>query len=308
MPPSVLQSVKTLLVVLSQHGRTDARGMGSGMMFTWIQITDHHLPASEAQLTRGYSPWHAFRAVMRHIAAHHADVDFIVSTGDLVDGGTDAEYQHLREALGIRETSAPPGPQRVNFVETLQSPSDAQRRDATSIRDMPMYFLPGNHDTRDNFFRNMFPSSDLRALNVAFMHKGVQFVCVDWGAANKAVPSQGMFDFLARALQSDAPSIILTHHHVTPAGMAYVDSFLADELDEFARLIAGRSVLAIFNGHTHATFEGELAGVPVFGLRSTMFSFAFEDGKLLAVLRPPHYRVVTVDDEKVSTKIVEAPL
>ena len=268
-------------------------------MFSFIQITDHHLPASESQLTRGYSPWHAFRTTLRHIAQHHANVDFIVSTGDLVDGGTDAEYQHLREALGIRETSAPPGPQRMNFVETLH---------ATSLRDMPMYFLPGNHDTRESFFRNMFPSSDMRALNVAFMLKGVQFVCIDWGAANKAVPSQGMFDFLSRALERDAPSIILTHHHVTPMGMAYVDAFLADNLDEFTHIIAGRNVLAIFNGHTHATFEAQLAGVPVYGLRSTMFSFTFEDGKLLAVLRPPHYRVVTVDDEKVSTEIVEVAL
>jgi len=271
-------------------------------MFSFIQITDHHLPAAEAQLRRGYSPWHAFRTVMRHIAEHHADMDFIVSTGDLVDGGTDAEYQHFRDALDIRASSAPPGPQYVSIE---------------GLRDMPMYFLAGNHDARANFFRNMFPPSTAlrsaqdatpRALNVTFTHQGVQFVCIDWGAANKAVASTGMFEFLARALQSDAPSIILTHHHVTPMDMAYVDAFLADELGEFERLIAGRNVLAIMNGHTHATFEGQLAGVPVFGLRSTMFSFTVEDGNLLAVLRPPHYRIVTVDDGNVSTEIVEVAL
>ncbi|MCA1554983.1 MAG: metallophosphoesterase [Chloroflexi bacterium] len=263
------------------------------MTFSFIQITDHHLPESESILTKGYSTWFAFRAVLRHIAEHRADVDFIVSTGDLVDKGTDAEYQYVREQLGIHETSAPPGPQRVSIE---------------GLREMLMYFLPGNHDTREDFFRNMFPSSDLRALNIAFTHKGVQFVCIDWGAANKAVASEGMFEFLERALKNDAPSIILTHHHVTPMGMAYVDAFLADNLDEFARIITGRKVLAIFNGHTHATFEAQLAGVPVYGLRSTTFSFVQQGDELLYVLRSPHYRVVTVEDGKVSTAIVEVTL
>ena len=58
-------------------------------------------------LTKGFSPWHAFRAVIRHIAAHHADVDFIVSTGDLVDQGTDAEPQQQRPAeSGVDVTHA----------------------------------------------------------------------------------------------------------------------------------------------------------------------------------------------------------
>ena len=66
------------------------------MSLSFIQITDHHLPEAESNLTKGFSPWYAFRAVMRHIAEHHADVDFIVSTGDLVDQGTDAEYRYFR--------------------------------------------------------------------------------------------------------------------------------------------------------------------------------------------------------------------
>ena len=282
-------------------------------MFSFIQITDHHLRESETLLTRGYSTWHAFRAVMRHIAQQHTDVDFIVTTGDLVDGGTDVEYQHARRMLGITETSDAPGPQRVSIE---------------GLRDMPMYFLPGNHDARESFFRNMFPPSTTLpfaqdtsppAMNVAFMHKGVQFVCVDWGAANKAVSTHAMYDLLARVLRrrsinaaqdADArePTIILTHHHVTPTGMAYIDSFLAADVATFAEAIRGRNVLAIFNGHTHATYEAQLAGVPVYGLRSTMFSFTIEDGKVLAVLRPPHYRVVTMDEGKVRTEIVEVAL
>ena len=83
------------------------------MSFRFIQITNHHLQATEAMLSHGYSPSHALRCVLRHIAAHHGEVDFVVSTGDLVDRGIDAEYATLRAMLGLREASAAPGPQRA---------------------------------------------------------------------------------------------------------------------------------------------------------------------------------------------------
>ncbi|MCC7352929.1 MAG: metallophosphoesterase [Anaerolineae bacterium] len=67
------------------------------MAFSFVQITDHHLRESEALLTRGYSTAYAFRAVMRHIAQHAASrADFIVTTGDLVNFGTDAEVVRSR--------------------------------------------------------------------------------------------------------------------------------------------------------------------------------------------------------------------
>ena len=68
-----------------------------------------------------------------------------------------------------------------------------------------MYFLPGNHDPREVFFPNMFAPSPLRAMNVAFEHGGIQFVCLDWGDQNKAEASVGLFDCLdLNLLQSAA--------------------------------------------------------------------------------------------------------
>jgi 3',5'-cyclic AMP phosphodiesterase CpdA len=62
--------------------------------FSFIQITDHHLLGSEDALREGFCPGHAMRMVMRHISQNVADqVDFIISTGDLVEPDTDATYQ-----------------------------------------------------------------------------------------------------------------------------------------------------------------------------------------------------------------------
>jgi 3',5'-cyclic AMP phosphodiesterase CpdA len=263
------------------------------MAFSFIQITDHHLRENEALLSRGYSTAYAFRATLRHIAQQHADVDFIVSTGDLVDTGTAAEYQNARRMLGLSETSAPPGPQRIT-VEGL--------------REKLMYFLPGNHDPREAFFCNMFPASSLRAMNVAFVHQGIQFICIDWGGENKAIPSVGMFDFLTQSLQHHAPSIILTHHHVSPTGIARLDAFMADAVATFADLIKERNVLGIFSGHAHVSYEARIADVPVYGLRSTTFSFVPQGNDLLYVIGKTHYRLVTVRAGTLSAELVEVVL
>ena len=177
---------------------------------------------------------------------------------------------------------------------------------------MPMYFLPGNHDPRDVFFRNMFPSSvgtSLRsAMNVSFTHKGIQFICIDWGSENKGVSTPAMIDHLRRSLDDNRPTIILSHHHVTPIGVHRFDQNLADDMHLFESVIRGRNVLAILAGHAHTTYETELAAIPVYGLRSTHYSFAQSGEEWCYVLRPPHYRVVTVDGDKLTSEIVEVAI
>ena len=63
-------------------------------IFSFIQITDHHLPEAKEALREGFCPEHAFRMAMRHISERVADkVDFIILTGDLVELDMDVTYQ-----------------------------------------------------------------------------------------------------------------------------------------------------------------------------------------------------------------------
>ncbi|MDP2991345.1 MAG: metallophosphoesterase, partial [Kiritimatiellota bacterium] len=126
--------------------------------FSFVHITDHHLGESEAALLRGFSPAHALRTVMRHIAANAAEqADFIVSTGDLVQVPSAAAYQTARSLLGIHGADGrAPGPLQVS-LEGLER--------------YPMYFLPGNHVDRAEFFRALFPDTPpLPLLNATFTH------------------------------------------------------------------------------------------------------------------------------------------
>ena len=267
--------------------------------FSFIQITDHHLREHESDLTFGFSPAHAFRATLRHIARRSPPPDFILTTGDLVHAGTPAEYQTARAMLGLRELSPAPGPQAVT---------------AEGLHDMPMYFLPGNHDPRAVFFRNMFSDTVEPAagapplMDVEFAHKGMRFICIDWGGDNKPVATPAMLSFLARSLENPAPAILLMHHARAPVGIPRLDSCLPDDMPAFEAVVRGSSLLAMFCGHFHTTYQTIVAGIPVYGLRSTTFSFAADGAQTLYVLRPPHYRVITVSSSTVNTEIVEVAL
>lgn len=259
--------------------------------FSFIQITDHHLLETEETLREGFCPGHAMRMVMRHISQNMADkVDFIISTGDLVEPDTDATYQGAIKLLGINSPAALPGPQKINIE---------------GLRDFPMYFLPGNHDKREMFTRYLFPESQAPDLyNLTFEHKGVQFIFMDWGPESKAHLFPETREFLLKALQKEIPSILVCHQHVKKIGSRWLDNFLADNLDEFWDVVLPQKekVLGILNGHVHISYEDEYRGVPIYGLRSTAFPFAKVDDPVV-ILAAPHYRYVHINEDVMTTRI-----
>jgi len=263
--------------------------------FSFIQITDHHLLESEEQLRQGFSPGYALRMVMKHIAEHVAEnIDFIVSTGDLVDPCTEEIYQGAMKLLGVNSSVALPGPQRINI---------------DGLHDFPMYFLPGNHDDRELFTRYLFPDSAPPDLyNFTFNHKGVQFVFMDWGPETKAHLFPETRAFLVKALLAEMSSLIVCHQHVRKIGSRWLDAFLADNLDEFWDVVTNpdikEKVLGILCGHTHITYEEQYEGIPILGVRSTAFPFARTDEPLM-LLAPPHYRYVHIQNGVLTSRIYQ---
>ena len=265
------------------------------MSFSFVHITDHHLLETEPGLIRGFAPAPALRAVLRHIAGAVGDTaDFIVSTGDLVDSASPAAYQAAGRLLGLTGSpAAAPGP----LLTTVEG-----------LRAKPFYCLPGNHDDRDYFFRGLFGEAQARPLlNASFVHQGVQFVCLDLGPGVKATLHAETLDFLAQALQADLPSIVLVHHQVVPVGARWLDQFMADDMQPLWAALAGHNVLGILSGHLHTSYERVVNNIPVLGLRSTAFQFALQDEPLICLL-PPHYRLVTVHNGVLTSRLFEVSL
>lgn len=265
------------------------------MNFSFIQITDHHLTEAEAVFVKGFSTRHAFRSVLKHIA-QNAEVqpDFIVSTGDVVENPTGLAYQAFLDMVQAAPAPAEmPGPILIS---------------AEGLHDLPLYVLPGNHDDRDHFFKRLYPKTPpARLMNAAFVHKGVQFICLDFGPASKAVAHPETLDFLARSLDKGLPCILMMHHQLARLGSRWLDEFIADDLSRFWEVLEGHNVLGILCGHFHATYDRAMHDIPVYGLRSTACPFVLQD-EPLACLMPPHYRLVTIQDGILSTHIYEVPL
>jgi Icc protein len=173
---------------------------------------------------------------------------------------------------------------------------------------MPFYCLPGNHDDRDHFFRGLFGEAEARPLlNASFVHKGVQFICLDLGPDTKARLHPETLDFLTQTLRAAEPSVVLVHHAVVPVGARWMDQFLADDMKPFWAALAGHPPLGILCGHLHTSYEKVVNNIPVLGLRATVFQFALQDEPLICLL-PPQYRLVTVHNGVLTSRVFEVPL
>jgi Icc protein len=269
-------------------------------VFSFVQISDHHLGASEQTLRKGFLPAVGFRAVLRDIAVRWADqIDFVVSTGDLVLGATVPEYENVCRMLNLRFVSPPPGPQQVS---------------AEGLVDFPMYFIPGNHDDAAQLAQSLF-RHDLAGdrLHVTFQHGGVHFVCPDWGPEEPGGigpdTSPQLVDWLAGAIPANEPTIILTHYAPLLLPGRWQEDMVPRNLERFWRVLEGRrNILAIVVGHIHQTFEAEVHGHRVLGVASTCYQQLLHEGEYIRALLPLAYRLLHIEDGRLDTQVCEVDL
>ncbi len=276
-----------------------------GERFSFIQITDCHLLDTPGSLLRGLCLHFTLQRVLQHIARHEAaGADFILGTGDYVSFPLDRPYQCFAGAIHLRPGAAFPGPQRLDFP---------------GMEGMPIYFVPGNHDQDGPFLRHLFPGSPAPgSLDFAFTHKGVRFLCLDTPRfVNRPIPpprrdrmpasSMRLLERECARLPRETPIIIAMHLPAAPvAEMPWVEGEMPEDMDRVWELLQGRKVLALLHGHIHATKEREVKGVPVLGLRSTGNQWADGDVQvLIPTTMAPHFRVVTVEDGRLSHRNVE---
>jgi Icc protein len=259
--------------------------------FTFIHLTDHHLGESEHSDIRGFAPAHSFARVLDDIAANDAwDADFVLFTGDLVNLGTDAEYAFAHRLLEIGGKAEAPGPLSVGTGR-------ARRR-------VPAYFMPGNHDIREAFYRNLYGAAPSAPVTT-FIYRGVQFVCVDTGTGSRQGEITGeALRIITGRLAGGAPSVICLHHHPVPVGISWLDAAVPERAPEFWSAVTAGNVLGVLFGHVHTTADTQVGAIPVMSTRSTCFQFVPADEPLLCLL-PPHYRIITVTNDRLTSQIRE---
>ncbi len=217
-----------------------------------LQITDTHV-GRPGHVGYGLDPRARLEACVADINAHHADAALCLVTGDLVNDGSDAEYENIAPVL-------------------------------RALR-VPVRVLAGNHDSRDGL-RRFFPETPLD--ENGFLQSAIELphgriILLDTmvpGAASGALCDLRL-DWLSRTLAARDDTVCLFMHHPPLAlGIEYMDRIgLAGNERFWAVLKPFRQRIALIAfGHVHRPVSGLWNGIAFAGTPSTVQQVALELG------------------------------
>lgn len=213
-------------------------------MLKAIWMSDPHFASAGNVL--GHDPRVRLHAAVTHINNYHADAQFAIISGDMVNRGSKADYDGLRKQLA----------------------------------DLCIPVLPmvGNHDNRE-MFRAALPVPE------SCMNDFVQYtvptdngliVCLD---TQRTASDAGEFcderrDWLRHILQTagSTPVFIFMHHPPMPLGLPMQDTDNLQDGEAFLDLIAQYDcVKNLFIGHVHRPITGTVRGIPFATMRSVLY-------------------------------------
>jgi 3',5'-cyclic-AMP phosphodiesterase len=206
----------------------------------------------------------------------HADPTF---TGSIVPFTSRSRVKHLIDRINSL-------PFAVDFVlhtgDIMTDPEDPQayataRRILNQLKP-PVYYIPGNHDRTEWVQRVLMERETVQAnLDYSFVHKGVQFVCLDSSQPETAVghlaPEQ--LAWLDRQLDSDDQRhlVVAVHHHPLPSGAPWLDHIVLENgIELHQRLLDVRHRLrGVFYGHIHESMVTVRDGISYYSVPSGWF-------------------------------------
>ena len=205
-----------------------------------IQITDTHiLPPGEILYDEVDTTLHLAKTV-RQINRMHPLPDVVIITGDLVEHGDKAGYQHFLE-----------------LIKPLK---------------MPCYVLPGNHDnpqvmteafagtsnfpTKDSTFQYAVEDLPFRILALNSRSDGTELPEFD----------EHRLSWLKKELdQSDKPTLIALHHPPMTTGIELIDMGGSEWFQGIKSAVAETNhVKLVICGHCHTDLCGRIGQVPVY--------------------------------------------
>lgn len=202
--------------------------------------------------------------------------DAILATGDLVQDETRAGYERFREL--------------------------------TANLGMPVYCLPGNHDS-PAIMREVLSLPPFQFCGVAsFANWSV--VMLNTFAANddggNLAPRE--LEFLDRTLTASASShcLVAMHHHPFPMGSHWLDGVALRNADDFLAICdRHENVRGILWGHVHQASDRQRNGVRLMSTPSTCAQFKPASAVFALDTLPPGYRWLDLHaDGSISTSVV----
>jgi Icc protein len=248
------------------------------------QITDTHIVAPGTLFRcpvqgaapdgeRVYCEFDTAPYLARAVAALNALVPkpaIVVVTGDLVDHGEPAEYEHLRRLLAPLS--------------------------------MPVFVIPGNHDARAPLRQAFAAERYLPA--TGYLQYTIEDYPLRLVALDTLVPGRHLGTLCAERLQwldaalaarPDRPTMILMHHPPFATGIAYMDHYGLENAAGLAGIVARHpQVERILCGHLHRAIDRRFAGTVAGTAPSTAHQIRLNllaDARISFVFEPPGYQL-----------------
>lgn len=253
-------------------------------------ISDFHVfaKAPETSVVRADAVV-AARKVIADIAGFSPKIDAVMFTGDLTDGGSADDYALLADIL--------------------------------SPLDIPVFAVPGNHDTRAGLraaFADALPFGSGPFLNYETKFGDIRILALDtlWDGHVAGRLDASQLDWLGEKLAEryDGLTLILMHHPPFPSQIPALDAMALQEgCRAFEQLIAVYDKpMRILSGHIHRPFQTlwhgvfcAVSGGPAFQQALALDPHAAEPG---IVTEPYSYfihRITDATSVSIHTRYVE---
>lgn len=205
-------------------------------------------------------------AAIRHLNGMHPRPDIVLVSGDIVDEGLPAEYDHARDLL--------------------------------AAIDRPLFLIPGNHDSRAAF-RACFPNQPYAALSgplhIVIDRGPIRVIGLDITVVGE---HHGDFDDAAAdwleatlAAEPDRPTILMMHQPPFESGIPYIDEYFCRNGERLAQVISRHpAVERIVCGHVHRFMQLRFAGTLLCTAPSTTTAIALRltpDAEPASYIEPP---------------------
>lgn len=240
-----------------------------------IQISDIHLTIPGERMG-GLNPHRRFAQALEDVAAHHADAERIIITGDLTHWGEPEAYASLKDALA----------------------------DVAG----PVRLMIGNHDDRAAFLA-AFPDQPIDPNGYVNHFEDIgdlRLIYLDSCAPQTHAGhfGQDRCDWLAEALDGASHARLFMHHNPMALGLPAEDkiALVPDDRALFRSVIESHrsKIDYIHFGHVHAPIHGTYCAIPFASVPSTG-NQSIPDMKETDLLSggplPPAYFVICVDGQ-----------
>lgn len=227
-----------------------------------VQLTDVHLCQQRGGTLLGMDTDASLQAVIGLVRQERAHIDVILGTGDLSDKGSVQAYQRLEDYLAAFSA--------------------------------PHYWLPGNHDDRDQMLlaarSEARLAGEIAVGNWQLLLLNSQ-VPAEVGGCLGAAELARLEHALARAAAAGQYSLLCLHHQPVPIGSAWIDQQMVADADQFWAVVERfPGVRGVLWGHVHQEVERWRGPVRLMASPSTCVQFAPGSERFSADDRAPGYR------------------